>query len=244
MTRLKGILFDYGHTLVWFPWYEKCHLIASRNVCRILKKHGVSVEASKVRVLVETFAHRTNDVVPSMEEEFKEIFSVLGLENYSQDDLKEIIEAWWRPYVQKVHVRKGVGELLEYLKMLKFKAGIVANIWSEGMNPVLERLGIAEFFDTTVASIDVGFQKPDPRIFDLALERLRLAPEQAIMVGDNPRTDIKSAHDLGMVTVRLIRGPNRTKPDLVEPDFKIRNLSTLASIVNRVKNYPMLPLKF
>jgi len=54
-----------------------------------------------------------------------------------------------------------------------------------------------------------------------------------LMVGDNPRVDIKAAYDLGIRTARLMRGPNRTKPDIVEPDFKIRNLSTLATIVRK-----------
>lgn len=209
-------------------------MVAARNVQMVLYRFGVYVEASQVKELVEGFAHRTDGVVVKMDEEFDEVLSVLGVENYSQGDLQEIIQAWWLPFVQNVCVRKGARELLEYLKTMGFKTGIVANIWSGGMNPVLERLGIDGFFDTTVASIDVGFQKPDPKIFNLALEHLRLIPEQVIMVGDNPRTDIQAARDLGMITVRLMRGPNRTKPDLVNPDFKIRNLSALASIIHRV----------
>lgn len=240
MVTLKGIMFDYGHTLVWFPRYEKTHQIATRNSQKVLQKLGVSVEASRIRSLIEGFAYRTDGVVVSMEEEFQEIFSTLGVKGYNRYGLKETIQAWWKPYIQPARVRKGARELLEYLKMMGFKAGIVANIWSGGMNPVLERLGIDGFFDTTVASIDIGFQKPDLGIFNLAIERLRLAPEQAIMVEDNPRTDIQAAHELGMVTVRLMRGPNRTKPNLVAPDFEIQNLSTLASIINRVKNQAIL----
>jgi len=233
MKKLKGILFDYGHTLVWFPHYKRDYLAAARNAQKVLQKLGVFVEASRVQSLIDGFSHRTDRVL-RMEDEFKEVFSCLGIKNWNQEDLKKIIHGWWKPYVQDAYPRKGAGELLKYLKMMGFKTGIVANIWSGGMNPVLERLGIDRFLDTAVASIDVGFQKPDPRIFNLALERLRLTSEQAIMVGDNPRTDIQAADDLGIVTIRLMRGPNRTKLDLVDPDFKIRNLSTLISIINRV----------
>lgn len=233
MAKLKGILFDYGHTLVWFPQYEKTHLIATKNAQEVLQGLGVSVEASRLRSLVEGFAYRTDGVVVGMKEEFQEIFSTLGVRGYNQYDLKEIIQAWWKPYIQQARVRKGAKELLECLKMMKFKIGIVANIWDAGMNPVLERLGLGEFFDVTVASIDVGFQKPDPRIFCLALNNLGLAPEETIMVGDNPKTDIQAAHDIGMATVRLMRGPNRAKPDIVKADFKIKNLSTLTTIVCR-----------
>jgi len=232
MARLKGALFDYGHTLVYYPQIEKTRLAAAKNVQKMLKDLEVSVNASRIQTLVESFAHRTDNVMMNMEEEFKEILHILGVENYSQDHLQEIMQAHWRPYIQNACVRRGGKKLLEYLKKMGLKLGIVANIWSGGMNPVLEREGLDKFFDTTVASIDIGFKKPDPKIFRLALCCLELSPKEVIMVGDSPKTDIQGAHDLGICTVRLMRGPNRTKPDLVDPDFKIRNLSALASIVH------------
>jgi putative hydrolase of the HAD superfamily len=230
-AKPRGVLFDYGHTLVYYPQIAKTHLVAARNVQRVLQDLGVSVNASRIQTVVGSFIHRTDNVVMSIEEEFMEILYNLGVKSYSQDDLQEIIQAHWRPYIQNVRARRGAKKLLEYLKRWGFKLGIVANIWSGGMNPVLERLGLERFFDTTVASIDVGFKKPDPKIFHLALEHLKLSPKEVIMVGDNPRTDIQGAHNLGMRTVRLMRGPNRKKPDLVAPDFKIGNLSALASIM-------------
>jgi putative hydrolase of the HAD superfamily len=232
MAKVKGILFDYGHTLVFFPHRNRTHLLATENVQKALQDLGVSVQISRIQALIDKFAHGRDDMVVGMEEEFREILSILEVDDYGQDDLERIIQAHWRPYVQNACLRAGANKLLEYLKELGFKLGIVANIWSGGMNPVLERLGLDKFFDTTVASIDVGFQKPDPKIFHLALDRLKLTPEQVIMVGDDPRADVQGAHDLGMGTVRLMRGPNRAKPDLVNPDFKIRNLSTLASIAH------------
>lgn len=231
--KLKGVLFDYGHTLVYFPRIEKRHLVAARNVQKVLKCLGVSVNASRIQELVGSFAHGPNNVVMNMEDEFTEILRILGVDNYSQSDLKEIIQVHWRPYVQNVRARKGAKELLKYLKKMGLKLGIVGNIWSGGMNPVLERLNLHKFFDTTIASVDVGYKKPDPRIFHLALNRLKLSPEEVIMVGDNPKTDIQGAHHLGIGTVRLIRGPNRSKPDIVDPDFKIRNLTAFESILNK-----------
>jgi len=233
MDRLKGILFDYGHTLVWFPKYEEAHLASAKNVQRILRDLGVSVEVSRVRALVESYVPRPNGTSVSAEEESRGILMSAGAKNFEQNDLKRIINALWRPYIQNVRVRKGVREALKYSKIMGLKLGIVANIWSGGMNPVLARLRIEEFFDTTVADMDVGFAKPDSRIFRLALDRLQLAPEQVIMVGDNPKTDMKGAHDLGMGTVRFMRGPNRMQPDCVQTDFKIRNFSTLTSIIHR-----------
>jgi HAD superfamily hydrolase (TIGR01509 family) len=206
-------------------------MTASRNVQSVLRDLGVSVGVSKVRGLIESYVPRADGTSASVEEEAKGILVSAGVEFFTQNDLLRVIEAEWKPYIMNVRLRKGVKEVLDCSKKMKLKLGVVANIWSGGMNPVLARLGIEDFFNTNVADMDVGFAKPDPRIFRLALGNLRLAPEQVIMVGDNPKTDIKGAHDLGMVAVRLMRGPNRTQPDCVETDFKIRDFSTFMSII-------------
>jgi putative hydrolase of the HAD superfamily len=135
------------------------------------------------------------------------------------------------PYVQDARARKGAKDLLKYLKSRGFKLGIVANIWSGGMNPALEKLGLDSFFDAAVPSVDVGYQKPDPETFQLTLKRLGLNSQETMMIGDNPTSDIQGAHNLGMCTVRLMRGPNRMEPDAVEADFRIRDLSKLADIL-------------
>jgi len=232
MSKLKGILFDYGHTLVWFPRYKRAIQVSDKNVQKILQNLGVTVETQRVRELIDSFADRKEGGMIGMEEEFKEIFSILKIKKYSQEDLQEIIRVHWEPFIQYAHARRGVKELLEYLKTHGYKLGVIANIWSGGMNPALERLKLQQYFDTTIASVDVGFQKPDHKIFHLALENLELTPEQTIMVGDNPRTDIQGAHALGIITVRLLRGLHRNNPDVVKPDFKIRNFSSLKSIIN------------
>ena len=231
MDRLRGILFDYGHTLVWFPKYEEAHVTAAKNVRRVLCDLGVTVEVSRVRALIESYVPRPNGTSVSVEEEAKGILVSAGVESFDQHDLRRIIDAEWKPYIGNVHLRKGVREFLAYSKESGLKLGIVANIWSGGMNPVLKKLGIEDFFDTRVASMDVGFAKPDPRIFRLALGNLQLDPEQVVMVGDNPKSDIRGAQDVGMGTIRLMRGPNRTQPDCVETGFKVSDFSTLVSII-------------
>jgi FMN phosphatase YigB (HAD superfamily) len=209
-------------------------MASARNVQVVLRDLGASIGVSKVQELIGSYVPRKDGTSASVEEEARGILVSAGVERFDRNVLQRVIEAEWRPYMMNVRIRKGVKEVLEYSEKIGLKLGIVANIWSGGMNPVLARFKIEDFFHTTVADMDVGFAKPDPRIFRLALENLRLAPEQVIMVGDNPKTDIKGAYDLGIRTVRLMRGPNRTQPDCVEANFKIRNFSTLASIIDRL----------
>src|SRR5437588_12697387 len=78
--------------------------------------------------------------------------------------------------------------------------GIVSNFeeWLEGM---LIEMEVAPFFDVMVISGKEGIEKPDPAIFRLALERLGMAPEEVVFVGDHPRVDVAAATRIGMTGV-------------------------------------------
>jgi putative hydrolase of the HAD superfamily len=81
---------------------------------------------------------------------------------------------------------------------------IVSNFeaWLEDL---LGLLGIRDRFPVRVISGREGVEKPDPRIFELALERLALDPSDAMYVGDNPEFDVVPASALGMTAVLLDR---------------------------------------
>ena len=85
--------------------------------------------------------------------------------------------------------------------------GIVSNFeaWLEGM---LIEMEVAPFFSFMVISGKEGVEKPDPAIFNLALERGGVAAEEAVFVGDHPRLDVEAASRLGMTAV-LIDRPGR-----------------------------------
>jgi HAD superfamily hydrolase (TIGR01509 family) len=95
--------------------------------------------------------------------------------------------------------RVGAGNraALERLRAADFRLAIVSN--SEGtVEAMLEEVGLRPFFETVVDSGIVGSVKPDAPIFHIALDHLRLAPGDAIMVGDSPTADIHGAHAVGL----------------------------------------------
>ena len=126
MGRLRGILFDYGHTLVWFPKYTQTHLTASKNVQLVLRDLGVWVGVSRVRSLIESYVPRADGTSASVEEEAKGILVSAGVESFTRNDLRRVIEAEWKPYIMNVRVRKGVKEVLVCSKKMRLKLGIVA----------------------------------------------------------------------------------------------------------------------
>jgi len=64
-------------------------------------------------------------------------------------------------------------------------------------------LGITPYFDTVIASGDIGFDKPDARIFRHCLDHLDVSPHEAVMVGDSYTNDILGALGVGMAAIRM-----------------------------------------
>lgn len=99
-----------------------------------------------------------------------------------------------------------VPQVLEALGRQGVRMGTVSN-WDHRLPGVLEALGLARFFDDAIVySSDVGVEKPDPRIFGEVLERLDVAPEAALHVGDGRLQDVEGATAVGMRALHLIRG--------------------------------------
>ncbi len=94
-------------------------------------------------------------------------------------------------------VGAGVREALERLRAAGLALAVVSN--SEGtIEQMLLEIGLRPLFDAVVDSTVVGFTKPDPRIFAVALERLGVAAADALMVGDSPSADVDGAHAAGL----------------------------------------------
>ena len=77
--------------------------------------------------------------------------------------------------------------------------------WDCALPEVLERCGLAARLDAVVASATVGARKPDPAIFDAALELAGCGPAAALHVGDTPEEDVAGARAAGIEAVLLDR---------------------------------------
>jgi HAD superfamily hydrolase (TIGR01509 family) len=77
--------------------------------------------------------------------------------------------------------------------------------WDYALAEVLERCGLGDAFDAVITSAGVGVRKPDPRIFEAALEAAGCAAEEALHVGDTPAEDIAGARAAGIRALLLDR---------------------------------------
>lgn len=78
-----------------------------------------------------------------------------------------------------------------------YKTGLVTNAHHEFVDSILEQNHLSEIFDVTVVSSRLGIVKPDPRIFEFALEKLEVEPQEVVYIDDLER-HVASANALGI----------------------------------------------
>ena len=108
----------------------------------------------------------------------------------------------WQQSVDHAVLKDDALDLLDSIRTKGFKLALVSNTppISHG---IIDRLKLRNRFDHIVFSCDVGYLKPDPRIFIKALQGLNVRADETIIVGDKIRTDILGGAILGMRAVLL-----------------------------------------
>ncbi|MEA2272077.1 MAG: putative hydrolase of the superfamily [Solirubrobacteraceae bacterium] len=89
---------------------------------------------------------------------------------------------------------------------------VVVSNWDVSLHEVLAQTGLAERLDGVLTSAEVGFAKPGPEIFALALELVGATPDEALHVGDSAAEDVEGARAAGVRPVLLIRDPADRRP--------------------------------
>jgi putative hydrolase of the HAD superfamily len=108
---------------------------------------------------------------------------------------------------------------------------LVTNGASDTQRGKLRALDIEDWFDVVVISGEIGVVKPDPSIFEVALDKLAVERENLWHVGDSPPTDVAGANAAGVTSVWLNRSGRARREDDPEPDFEIRSLSSLIPLL-------------
>ncbi len=92
---------------------------------------------------------------------------------------------------------EGTVSILDYL-LVKYELHIITNGFDEIQSLKLERSGIIKYFNKVITSESVGVKKPNPKIFDFALQSVNTRPENSVMIGDNLEADIQGALNMNM----------------------------------------------
>ena len=119
--------------------------------------------------------------------------------------------------------------MLEKLKTSNLKIGMITNGIGQFQIDNIKALGIEEYFDVILVSEWEGIKKPDPQIFQRALAKLDVLPNESLFIGDHPNNDVKGAQNVGMKGI--------WKKDYqwsnVDADYIVDDLAELPAIIGK-----------
>ena len=127
---------------------------------------------------------------------------------------------YWDLYLKSTVCFPWTHAVLKELKEKGCALGMITNGDPDTQNAKIDAAGIRSYFDVILISQAVGFPKPDPRIYELALERLKGEKRNALFVGDNPKTDISGAKNAKIDSLFLTRGPDHYGATYVSTDIR------------------------
>jgi HAD superfamily hydrolase (TIGR01509 family) len=145
-------------------------------------------------------------------------------------DAERLADAY---YVQYPRQRQPVPGALALLQALRphYRIGIITNNRTAEQADKLHFLGMTELVDALITSEDVGVPKPDPRIFQAALQQLEAQPAETVLVGDNWHADVLGALGMGIRPLWLNRfGTARPLANVAE----ITSLEPLAEVLAKI----------
>jgi putative hydrolase of the HAD superfamily len=222
VVRFDAVFFDAGETLV-HPHPTFPDLFA-----RILRREGHDVDARTIRDRIHVVSDRFSKAArekelwtttPEGSRRFWHDVYGIFLEHLGIVDGGGLIDVVYREFTDLANYAlfEDVVPTLDRLRAEGLRLGVVSN-FEEWLERLLEQLGVRPYFDVRVISGVEGMEKPDPRIFRLAMARAGVEPDRSVYVGDNPEFDVQPALGVGMHPVlidRRERYPDAPAPRIV-----------------------------
>ncbi len=201
---IRVALFDAGNTLIHIHYAV---------IAEALTRHGFAVGEGAVRRAEQRARVRLDPILANITSTERdgvfETYMRLVMEGLSipssapvlRDVLAEITRynqvenLWNQPSPQ-------AGPVLAELKRRGLRLGVISN--SDGtVERILRQHGIADLCEVILDSTKVGVEKPDPRIFRMAIERMKVEPAEAVYVGDLYSVDILGSRAAGLTGILL-----------------------------------------
>ncbi|CAI0402069.1 unnamed protein product [Linum tenue] len=113
----------------------------------------------------------------------------------NQDYFEEVYEYYANGDAWRLPV--GAYDTISLLKDVGVKVAVVSN-FDTRLRKLLKDLNISHLFDTVIVSSEVGYEKPDPKIFHAALDQVNVAAGRAVHVGDDFKADKEGANAIGI----------------------------------------------
>ncbi len=181
----------------------------------VCSRFGVAVDHREVAVAIRELWHESRPSRPGATYETSEeatrrfwadfntrVFRRLGMEAGLEEFLEALWDAFGRPENWRLYPE--VRDVLSELRRRGYRLGVVSN-WDSRLLDISRHLGLSDLLDFVLVSAAAGMEKPDRRIFELALARAGVPPRRALHVGDDYEADVLGATGAGIDAILIDR---------------------------------------
>lgn len=240
MNMIKVIFFDMGNTLLHFHYGKTDHekdMDGLIYVTQYLNKLDKNIILDEVKnefynAWMEGIKDRKITYKEYPIEEFLNKFLHKYKINLTKEQCIEIINLFYTEYREQVYFEEDIYKILDKLKSKGYKIGIISNTcyYDEVMIECFKKVKIYNLIDSFTFSYSLRVGKPNKSIFIEALNKMNIAPEESVMVGDSLEKDIKPALDIGMNAI-LYNSKNHIEYIDNKPYKEINKISQLLNIL-------------
>ena len=235
------ILFDYGGTLIYEP--DFCPRADNTAIYPYISEnpHNISLQEFSDYLL------KLFDEIRALRGELIEIhehtFLRYVLEHFDMKLSVSIAEAEWIMWngISKGCMTPDADKMLAALRKKGIRTGIISNLcWSNAALTRRLKLFFPENeFDFVITSSEYIFRKPDSHIFDIAVRKSGLQPEQIWYCGNDIATDVFGAYEAGLLPVfyddRSVSSSIHEKNDMMQSDFSYLRIGSWQELVNKIQ---------
>ena len=221
------IFFDLGQTLV-DEWGFIDYL--DYKLLEVLNGFGAKIDLRNYRAVRDNVIRNRKIGNGSIRELIIEICNLItprGYERIIADRLEFDIDEGRRKLFRFYHdAHQTLGVLSK-----NYKLGIIAN-QSKDILQLLDKFKFRDLFKVIILSSEVNIQKPDPKIFQLAIDLAAKNSKYYVMIGDRLDTDIGPANKLGMKTIRYTNSLFKLQEPIDESEAATYVVNSLSEIPN------------
>jgi putative hydrolase of the HAD superfamily len=221
LKPLRAVLFDAGNTLVFLDYTRLAEEVGAA-LDLPLTGPGLVQYVSHAAEAMERAGGNDQDRAATY---LETLFLRAGVPSHRLGEVRACLGRMHRERHLWSSVVERSAEALARLQAAGLRLGVVSN--SDGrVEQALEAAGLRRYFDVVIDSALVGVEKPDPRIFQAALERLGVEPDEALYVGDLYRVDVIGARAAGIEAILLGHAD--------EADTSCRSVRSIEDLVNQL----------
>lgn len=225
-ARPRAICFDLDNTL-WDVWPVIRR--AEQAMYQYLVERYPKIAAVHTVETMREARERTALLYPQMKHDFT-FLRLQALRDHARDSGYEEAMAE-EAFEIFIRARNEVELYEDVLPGLATLRGRYRLFTASNGNADLEKIGLAPYFERTIAARQVGALKPDPAIFYKVVEGADLALQDVVYVGDDPHLDVEGARAAGMRAIWINRTEADWPHDIEPPEATVRSLTELATLL-------------